>query len=348
MARVPGFPQRLFFSEYFEPEAWPSTYFVDLPLAQGDEITGLRTLGDVLVIYGRNQPLIVLGETPFDFVVRRTFANVGAEAQRAIVKVENTHVFLSRFGIYAFDGAIARLLSDDIAPIIRDLPPERLNQAAAIYYDKKKQVRFAVHSAMMRDQATDTFNNSELLYDLRTASFSQSTKKIQHYIALDGPGDKGTIITTSPTDGLLYDEDTGLTFDGQGFSAFWQSKAFAPRSLDLPKQWRYYLLWVNRGDGQIIADLLLDEGTMRVTTAFDMVALGGSQYGSSQYGSSIYAPPSQLSRLERSLPRTAVSRSLEILLEVKIPSTAGAGPVKIIMNELLYRPLPNFRFQGGA
>jgi hypothetical protein len=105
---------------------------------------------------------------------------------------------------------------------------------------------------------------------------------------------------------------------------------------------------VNRGDGQIIADLLLDEGLAKVTTAFDMAAIGGSQYGSAQYGSSTYAPPSLLSRLERSLPRTAVSRSIEILLEVKIPSTAGAGPVKIIMNELLYRPLPNFRFQGGA
>jgi hypothetical protein len=347
MAGVSGFPQRLFFSEYFEPEAWPPTYFVDLPLAQGDKITGLKVLGDVLVVYGKNQPLIILGETPFDFVVRRTFANVGAESQRAIVKVENTHVFLSRFGIYGFDGAIARLLSDDIAPIIRKIPPDKMTNAAAVYYDKKKQIRFAVYHEDMRDTATETHNNSELIYDLRTSSWSQSTKKIQHYIPLDGPGDPGSILTTSPTDGLVYEEDKGLTFDGNGFSAFWTSKAFGPRSIDLPKQWRYYLGWLNQGDGQAIIELLLDEGVSTVPISFDLTTMALSTYGNATYGSSTYSPPSALIRLEKSLPRDAVSRIIEISMEIKVPSTAINGPIKIIANELIYRAIPNFRFVGG-
>jgi hypothetical protein len=347
MAGVSGFPQRLYFSEYFEPEAWPPTYFVDLPLAQGDKITGLKVLGDVLVVYGKNQPLIILGETPFDFVVRRTFANVGAESQRAIVKVENTHVFLSRFGIYGFDGAIARLLSDDIAPIIRKIPPDKMANAAAVYYDKKKQIRFTVHHEDMRDTATETHNNSELIYDLRTSSWSQSTKKIQHYIPLDGPGDPGTILTTSPTDGLVYEEDKGLTFDGNEFSAFWISKAFGPRSIDLPKQWRYYLGWLNQGDGQAIIELLLDEGVSSVPISFDLTTMALSTYGNATYGTSTYSPPSALIRLEKSLPRDAVSRIIEISMEIKVPNTAANGPIKVIANELIYRAIPNFRFVGG-
>jgi len=182
MSGVAGQPNRLFFSEYFEPEAWPLHYYVDLPLAQGDRITGLKTLGDVLVVYSRRQPVIVLGETPFDFVVRRTFAHVGPETHRSIIRIENTHLFFSQYGIYAFDGATARLLSDDISPIIRDIPQETLKNVAAVYYEKKKQARFAVHLPQHRASTTDRFNNSELIYDLRTGSWSISTKSIQHYI----------------------------------------------------------------------------------------------------------------------------------------------------------------------
>lgn len=348
MAGVPGFPRRLFFSEYFEPEAWPQTFYVDLPLDQGDEITGLKILGEVLVVYGHNRPLVILGESPFDFVVRRTFANVGAEANRAIVTVENTHVFLSRFGIYAFDGAIARLLTDDITPTFRELDPTKFGQAAAVYNDPKKRVHFSLYIPTFA-AIGETTNTGELLYDLRTSSWTMSTKKIGFYIPATGPGDKNDVYFTSPTVGYLYKNDPEMvTFDGTGFVAVWKSKGFAPRSLDIPKQWRYFLAFLLQGDATALFTLILDEGATNIYSfSQNLSALAPSLYSSAQYGSSIYSPPRAIVRVEKSLPRELVSRTLEYEVEIQIPGTASSGPVKIVAVETLYTPIPNFRLRGG-
>jgi len=155
------------------------------------------------------------------------------------------------------------------------------------------------------------------------------------------------LLITSPTEGLLYEDDIAPTFDGQGFTATWKSKALAPRSIDLPKQWRHFFVWVNQGDGQLIAELQLEEGLQRIISSFDLTAVAPSRYGTATYGDSVYSPPSALIRLERSLPREAVSRILEIYLEVRVPDTASAWPIKIIANELTYRALPNIRLRGG-
>lgn len=348
MAGVPGFPRRLFFSEYFEPEAWPPTFYVDLPLDQGDEITGLKVLGEVLVVYGHNRPLVILGESPFDFVVRRTFANTGAESNRAIVAVENTHIFLSRFGIYAFDGAIARLLTDDITPTFRDLDSTKFHQAAAVYNDPKKRVHFALYIPEFA-ALNETTNTGELLYDLRTGSWTMSTKKIGFYIPATGPGDKSELYFTSPSTGFLYKTDPdAITFDGAGFSAIWKSKGFAPRSIDIPKQWRYFFAFLLQGDATALFTLILDEGATAIYSFNqNIAALAPARYGSAVYGSSKYNPPQAITRIEKSLPRELISRTLEYEIEIQVPSTALSGPVKIVAVETLYTPIPNFRLRGG-
>ncbi|MEM4217065.1 MAG: hypothetical protein QXZ09_03495 [Candidatus Methanomethylicaceae archaeon] len=347
MAGVPGYPRRLFFSEYFEPEAWPPSYYVDMQIPQGDEITGLKVLGEVLVVYSRNVPLIVIGESPFDFVVKRTFANFGAESNRSIVQVENTHIFLSRFGVYAFDGAVTRLLSDDILPTFRNTTdPSTLKNAAATYYDKRKQYRLSLYSKDLASSGDAKTNNSEWILDLRTSSWTRSTKKIGQYVNLDGPGDKGDIIFTSPSEGLIYTEDDGFTFDGQEFMFRWKSKAFAPRTADIPKQWRYFLMWVNLTKVQLGAEIQIDERLKSQAITFELSDISLSTYGSSQYGSSQYSPTTALVRLEAPLRRELVGNIAEILVEGR-STNATTSPFKIMAVEIMYMALPNLRFKGG-
>ncbi|MEM4360490.1 MAG: hypothetical protein QXT45_08180 [Candidatus Bilamarchaeaceae archaeon] len=347
MAGVPGYPRRLFFSEYFEPEAWPPSYYVDMQIPQGDEITGLKVLGEVLVVYSRNIPLIVIGETPFDFVVKRTFANVGAESNRSIVQVENTHIFLNRFGVYAFDGAVARLLSDDILPTLRDTTePSTLKDASATYYDRKKQYRLSLYSKDFASSDDLKTNNSEWIFDLRTSSWTRTTKKIGQYVSLDGPGDKGDLVFTSPREGLIYKEDDGFTFDGTEFTFRWKSKAFAPRTADVTKMWRYFTMWVNHANVHIGAEIQIDERTKFQSITFDPSDFTPVQYGSAQYGSAQYAPSSALVRLESPIKRELVGNIVEILIEGRsTPSTISQ--FKILAVELIYMALPNLRFKGG-
>ena len=348
MAGVPGYPKRIYFSEFLEPESWPPSYYADIQLPSGDEITGLKVLGETLVVFSRSAPLVIFGETLFDFVIRRTLSNAGTESHRSVVQIENTLVYLSRQGIFAFDGAVSRLLSDDITPLFARYKPGKLAMSAAVYDTQLKRYRVAVYDENFRaSTAEPETNNCELIYDLRTGSWSRSSKKIGQYIILSGPGDKGQIFFSDPNDGLLYEDGVGTTFDGQEFGFKWKSKAFAPRSADIPKQWRYLLLWINQADATVGVEVQLNERVIYNGFTFTANALGGGFYGSSQYGDTIYSPPSALARFEGILTRDMVGGIVEILIEGRVPSTAISGPLKIVAAELVYRPLPNIRLKGG-
>ena len=348
MAGVPGYPKRIFFSEFLEPESWPLSYYADIQLPSGDEITGLKVLGETLVVFSRSAPLVIFGETLFDFVIRRTLSNAGTESHRSIVQIENTLVYLSRQGIFAFDGAVSRLLSDDITPLFSRYKPGKLAMSAAVYDTQLKRYRVALHDESFRTASSqaDT-NNCELIYDLRTSSWTRSTKRVGQYVVLSGPGDRGQLFFTDPNDGLIYEDGTATTFDGEEFVFKWKSKAYAPRSADIPKQWRYLLLWINQADATVTVEVQLNERVIYQGFTFMTNAAGSGFYGSSEYGDTIYSPSSVLARLEGALTMDMVGGIVEILMEGRVPSTATSGPLKIVAVELIYRPLSNIRLKGG-
>lgn len=340
IAGDPNNPRRLYFSEFFEPESWPPTYYVDIPMVPGDRITAIKAMGDMLVIYGHNAPFLLIGETSFDFTVKRSLAQVGTDSAESVVTVENAHIYAGRMGVYAFDGAISRLLSDDIDPIIRDISATDWTKAAGVYYEKKKQYRLAVRLPGM----PGTANTHELILDLRYQQWTKTDRGVQYYRTLTGPGESGTLFSASPTDGIFFEQDFGTTADGSTYTALWKSKAYPLGMLDAIKWFRHVLLWAEPSTG-LVLEVTLDDDPTKVFV-FDLSASGSSGnslYGLSQYGSAVYGGQ-KIVRTERSYPQTAVGRYIQFRLE-----HTGA-PTKVFSLETSYRlhPVLRVRWASGA
>ena len=73
-------PTRLYFSKArasaagVEAEYWPVTNFLDIDLDDGDKITALLPLGDVLLVFGNESVFYVTGDSDFSFFPRRSNA----------------------------------------------------------------------------------------------------------------------------------------------------------------------------------------------------------------------------------------------------------------------------------
>jgi hypothetical protein len=330
-------PRRLAFSEYFLPETWPTTYYIDIPMTPGDEITGLKILGDILVVYGHNTPFLVIGETPFDFVVKRSFAQTGTESDRSVVLVENAHIYLSRFGVYAFDGAIARLLSDEIEPSIRELIPATgtiyIGQAAAAYHQRRKIYRLAVTNTTVDPAATT--NNREYIYDLRVQAWTQTDRTVAYYHHLDGPGDAGQIFTAHPTAGFLYQEDVGESADGGTMFVTWTSKAYPLGQLDFWKILRHTMVWLVPSLDTITYSVTLNDVTQQT---FTIPAAGVFPlYGTALYGTGVYGGPA-ITRFNSTFAQTMQGRYVVFNLQANT-----SNKMKFYSVEASYKSNPNIR-----
>lgn len=333
LAGDPNNPRRLYFSELFEPEAWPTSFFVDIPMTPGDEITCLRILGDVLVVYGHNTPFMVIGETPFDFTIKRSFAQAGTESDRTVRLIENAHIYLARGGIYAFDGAVGRLLSDDIHPVIRELPAGFLKNSAAEYHEKNKVYRLAVTGP------GNTTNSKEIIYDLRNNASTISDRSIAYYHHLDGPGDTGQLFSASPTAGVLNEEDTGTTANGSAILVKWKGKAYTLGVIDFTKFLRHSLLWLQPNEDVITLEIKLDEDGAKAQTFTLGASAALSLYGTALYGTAIYSGPG-LVRIANPLSQTMRGNYCEIAIE-----SSSLKAIKIFSIELSYRSHPNLRIR---
>lgn len=137
---------RLRFTELFQPQSWPSLFFIDIPFEKGDSIAGIQPIGDILVVYGQNGEYLVVGQTALDFEVRPSAASeVGAFGNRAWVRVEQATLHASADGIATFDGATDRALDADISPALRDMVANSadtsLERIAMVHDAQRHQVR---------------------------------------------------------------------------------------------------------------------------------------------------------------------------------------------------------------
>jgi hypothetical protein len=125
--RVFGFVgKNLLFSNYDEPEGWPS--FFSLPVGRADNIIGLGTTGSVLLIFKRGQTWGLFGESLADFTLIKLY-DVGAVSTRGIVSGPGEVFWLSEDGFRAATsgagGSAApsqRIVGTNIWNAIRDLP----------------------------------------------------------------------------------------------------------------------------------------------------------------------------------------------------------------------------------
>jgi len=143
-------PNRIYFTQIFEPQSWPALFYIDIPFERGDGIAAIIAQGDTLVVFGKaSKPFVIIGQTSLDFEVRPALgAQAGAFGQRSCDTVENGIIHAAAEGVYIFDGSSDRLLSYNIDPGWQDLVQHSTASDLAlipvVYHGLRKELRIAV------------------------------------------------------------------------------------------------------------------------------------------------------------------------------------------------------------
>lgn len=146
------YPTRIYWSNLQDPTIWLATSFIEVNMNDGQQITGIKVLGNNLIIFKTRSIYIVsfTGDPDIPFILQgggRANSDVGTVSHFSIQEITNGLMFLSFDGLYYFDGFNAEKVSDRINPTILGLNQTRLMQARSIVQRNKHRYIMSVASS---------------------------------------------------------------------------------------------------------------------------------------------------------------------------------------------------------
>lgn len=167
---------RVYWSTINSISSWSSTDFNDVNRNDGQEITGLKSMGDRLVIFKNYSIWIATftGDTDVPFVFQQTPSSVGCIAPFSIQLVNNGIIFLAQDGIYFFDGSNSYKISDRITNTLNLMNKSRYKYATSCYQREKNRYWLSLSESAFNTNNTciayDTFNNAFSVYSGHNAN----------------------------------------------------------------------------------------------------------------------------------------------------------------------------------
>jgi hypothetical protein len=317
---------RLRFTQIFQNQSWPATFFVDIPFERGEDITLLVPLGDILVVFGYTKFYLIIGQTSLDFEVRPALgAQTGAFGFRAGDAVESGIAHASPQGVYLFNGASDELLSYPIdtawQAMVQKASADELSKLPMTYHKLTKELRAAV------PYLYPTGGRGEWILDLnRTKAGDQqggqsgpawfaTTRTVGGYLQWDGneatTGNQGRIFSWDATTARLYEERTGTTANGADITMEYDGYML-PFGIQIARLIDSYLEY-QPAQGTLTVDLKVD-GRLMGSQSFD---LGGSlpRYGTARYGVDRYSGAADRSMLPIMWPLEAEGHSAQFFIK---------------------------------
>lgn len=165
---------RLYWSNLKDTGTWTATDFIEVSKDDGQEISGLRVLGDRLVVFKQRSiyNIFFTGDPDIPFVLPgggKANSEVGCVAPFSIQDVENGLVFLSSDGFYYYDGLNSFRISDKITSVIIGYNTQGFGEAVSVNQKNKNRYWCAIQSSGQNENdkvlVWDYFNNAWSVYD---------------------------------------------------------------------------------------------------------------------------------------------------------------------------------------
>lgn len=286
---------RLRFTELFQPQTWPTLFYIDIPFEKGDSITSIHPLGDTLIVYGQSGAFLVIGQTALDFEVRPSQIDTGALGFRAVAKVEQASLHISGDGVASYDGATDRDLEHDIAIAWRDLIQNSSNadlaKIAVVHHTLEHELRIAVPRVYPTALRGEWVLNLDRSRDANgTPAWTTTDRDIAFYIHWDGneptAGNRDRLFTIPSSGGFVFEEDISTAaanssamtaeYEGAGLSL----GIHRARIVDAHVEYEPHT-------GSFSIEPVVD-GNSQGAIALNVTG-GAALYGSATYGVSAYA-----------------------------------------------------------
>lgn len=165
------YPTRIYWSNLQDPTTFLTTSFIEVAINDGQQITGMKVLGDNLIIFKTRSIYIVsfTGDPDIPFILQgggKANSDIGCVAPFSIQEVTNGLMFLSFDGVYYFDGANSNKVSDRINPTILGLNTTRYTQARSMVQHNKHRYLLSVPSL------SSSTNDTVITWDWYLNAFS--------------------------------------------------------------------------------------------------------------------------------------------------------------------------------
>lgn len=321
---------RLRFTQIFQPQSWPSNFYVDIPFERGESLTLAIPLGDVLVVFGYTKFYLIIGQTSLDFEVRPSLGGqTGALGSRAGDVIENGVVHAGATGVYLFNGASDELLTNPIDPawtaMVDAASAAELALLPITYHKTAKELRVAVPDLYPTGGRGEwVLDLNRTLADDTGPKWFSTDRSVGGYIQWDGneavTGNQGRIFSWPPTVARLYEERVGTTADGADMTMEYDGY-MVPFGFQMARVIDTYFEY-QPADGTLTVDLKID-GQLIGAQGFDLGA-SFSRYGSAVYGVSTYSGGPDRTTLPVVWPDTAEGRAAQLLLRY-----TGQGDFKL-------------------
>ena len=192
-------PYRIYYSTTNIGWDWTTTGgFIDLP-DYTQSITGIMSWGGNLYVFTETNVYVLSGSTTATFILTKSNSDVGAIAPRTITGTDSGIFFLSRTGIFSFNGVNSTKTSDKVEPLINLINKNYIKNACAMWDGQGKYW-------LSYTDSTSNINNKILIYDtLLKEWYAYDNKNINYFCRAYGGTDKGELYGgSSSSDGIVW------------------------------------------------------------------------------------------------------------------------------------------------
>jgi len=194
-------PSRLFYSEDASHDYFDSSAYFNIRPNDGDEITCLQNWLGLLTVSKNNtwQKIDTRKDDPdADWEVTDPYSFIGVQAPYSCVPTDIGIMYLGNNGLYNFNGQYSELLSDPIAPTIKDIQPSSFPEAWAAYYKNSYYLTYTSTETGAVD------NDRVLVVDLIGKTFNVDTMALNVLHVFNSGTDIEALFTGSSSSGIIY------------------------------------------------------------------------------------------------------------------------------------------------
>lgn len=223
IANNPSYKSDIYWSNTFRPDVFNPIDYEPIRQDDGDEITGLFNILGVIAIAKTNSwmKFVTLSADEDQWQVLGPYSNIGVQSPYASAYSPLGIIFLSKDGLYIFNGESAQLISDIVTSELRDALWTSRNRFAGAYYTNE------YHLAYTSQSSGASVNNRVLVFDLERNAYVIDDKNISAFTVFDSGTDEGGLYSgSSLSDGEIFannEETVNLIFKTKADLELWTS-----------------------------------------------------------------------------------------------------------------------------
>ena len=313
---------------------------IDVNRFDGDVITGLGFFQDALIIFKENSIYQMNFNESNIPVVQRITEAYGCIAHGSIRTVENDVYFLSRDGVYVlgnepnyYASIRTNELTSRIKPTIDSINQSEVERVRSIYWDNRYMLSVPTGSA--------TSNNLLIVYDKRFYAWSLWYDINASDLAVyTDETNRRHLVFTDSKEPRMNQFTPGLYNDnGKPIEAWWTSRAFQGRKLDLEKLWKEVRPIFRKVTGTVDMEFFDENGSFGGTVSINASALGGlgyDQVGALMFGTSLVDTYTSrdLGLAEEEANISSANQSSNEVYSVRVARDARTLKIKFSNNKL--------------